>query len=102
MIFHPAPGYVLVRLSPTGETTTPGGVVLPPGSTFVPVVRIISDGGPVEHDINREILMPSGSFRIEEGRHVVVCGADAMIDLGYDRLWIVPYEAIVASVEEDS
>jgi hypothetical protein len=102
MIIHPAPGYVLARYSKTGETTTPGGVLLPPGSTFVPVVRIVADGGPPELDINREILVSNDPFRVEEGLRVVVAGAEQMIDMGYDQLYLIPYSAIVASVEDDS
>jgi hypothetical protein len=104
MIIHPAPGYVLGRQAKADESRSPGGIILPAGSLRHPVIRIVADGGPRQHGDRTFIPFPepelNTEFKIQAGVQAIIAGAEQMIDLGYDQLWIVPYEAIVAVVEE--
>jgi len=100
IVIHPAPGYVLARYSGQ-QDKTPGGILLPKGTLHSPIVTVVEDGGPPPTPGDEDWVPAATSlFRVEERGRVVVAGVEQMVEVGLDRLFLVPYRAIIASVEE--
>ncbi len=89
-----APGYIVGRRRETHEIPTPGGIVVPGVGLRLPIVRVI-DVGPSCDDYEEWTRL----FNLEPGMEVVISGVDQMVDFGYDHLYLIPFDAIIARVE---